>query len=168
MNKFYAILITLFAFASIQAQEMVTITDADLGAETYNWTSDKTYLLDGFVFLEEGGVLNIEAGTVVKGIEAPSTSDNASALIITRGAQIFANGAEDAPIIFTSEIDDTNDAEDLTPNDRGLWGGLIILGNAVIANPTPETRIEGIPEGEDRALFGGMDDTDNSGSLSYV
>ena len=49
-----------------------------------------------------------------------------------------------------------------------LWGGLIILGNAVIANSTPETRVEGIPEGEDRALFGGNDDADNSGILTFV
>ncbi|MEM9888247.1 MAG: T9SS type A sorting domain-containing protein [Bacteroidota bacterium] len=168
MNKIYAILIALFAFAHLQAQNVITVTDADLGAESVTWTNDNIYLLDGFVFLEAGGELTIEAGTVIKGKEEPTSSDNASALIITRGAKIFANGTEDAPIIFTAEIDDTDDAEDLLPNDRGLWGGLIILGNAVIANPTTETRIEGIPEGEDRALFGGSDDADDSGSLSYV
>ncbi|MEM9847512.1 MAG: T9SS C-terminal target domain-containing protein, partial [Bacteroidota bacterium] len=168
MSKIYAILIALFAFANLHAQNVITITDADLGAETVTWTNDNIYLLDGFVFLEEGGELTIEAGTVIKGKEQPTSSDNASALIITRGAKIFANGTEDAPIIFTAEIDDTNISDDLTPNDRGLWGGLVILGNAVIANATPETRIEGIPEGEDRALFGGDNDADDSGSLSYV
>ncbi|MEL6944475.1 MAG: T9SS C-terminal target domain-containing protein, partial [Bacteroidota bacterium] len=147
----------------------IIIGDDDIvGGATYNWTNDNCYILDGFVFVEAGAVLNIQAGTVIKGRETPSTGDNASALIITRGATINAEGNGDAPIIFTAEIDDTTDPDDLTPNDRGLWGGLIILGNAQIANPTAETRIEGIPEGEPRALFGGSDDMDNSGILRYV
>jgi len=50
-----------------QGSEIV-IRDGDLeGGQTYNWTSDNTYILDGTVFLEEGGKLNIEAGTVIKG-----------------------------------------------------------------------------------------------------
>ena len=150
-------------------QNEVIVRDGDLnGGETYNWTNDNCYLLDGFVFLEEGGTLNIQAGTVIRGKETTSTGDNASALIITRGATINAVGTEDQPIIFTAEIDDVEDPFDLTAVDRGLWGGLIILGEAVIANPTAETNIEGIPVGEDRALFGGDNDEDNSGRLSYV
>ena len=149
--------------------EIVTITDGDLvGGETYNWSNDKCYLLDGFVFLEEGGVLNIQEGTTIFGKETPSTNDNASALIITRGAQIFANGTEDAPIVFTTEFDDITASDDLDFNDRGLWGGVIILGNGTLGARTSETRVEGIPEGEPRALFGGTDDSDNSGSMSFV
>ena len=156
-------------FEETSTKPICVIRDADLqGGETYNWTNDKIYMLDGFVFLEDGGVLNIQEGTLIKGLNTPSTADNASALIIARGAQIFAVGTKDNPIIFTSEIDDANDSEDLTIDDRGLWGGLIILGKAVIANTTSETRVEGIPEGEPRALFGGNDDNDNSGRLSYV
>ena len=170
-QKFYAILVALF-FVATQgfSQTTITIGDDDLqGGQTYNWTADNIYLLDGFVFLEEGGILNIAPGTVVKGKESPTTNDNASALIITRGAQIFANGTEEAPIIFTAEEDDPADVEDnVEAFDRGLWGGLILLGNAVIANATDTTRVEGIPEGEPRALFGGDNDEDNSGVLKYV
>ena len=169
MKKIFTFLSLLLLGLTIQAQNIVTITDNDLqGNQTYNWTSNNTYLLDGFVFLEAGGVLNIEAGTVIKGKESPTTSDNASALIITRDAQINAIGTAQQPIIFTAEIDDVNDSADLFADDRGLWGGLIILGNAQLANTTAETRVEGIPDGEDRAIFGGTDDADNSGTLRYV
>ncbi len=169
MKKILTFLPLLFLGLAIQAQNVITITDNDLqGNATHNWTANNVYLLDGFVFLEASGVLNIEAGTVIKGKEIPSNSDNASALIITRDAQINAVGTAQQPIIFTAEIDDVNDATDLFADDRGLWGGLIILGNATLANTTAETRVEGIPDGEDRAIFGGTNDEDNSGTLKYV
>ncbi|WP_367389163.1 T9SS type A sorting domain-containing protein [Lewinella sp. LCG006] len=153
--------------------DCVTITDADLvGGTTYNWTSNVCYTLDGLVFLEEGGVLNIEAGTVIRGQEANliTTGDNTSALIITRGAQIFANGTEEAPVIFTAAADDLSDANDFTIEDRGEWGGLLILGNATIARPGGVDNIEGITV-ESRTAFGGGDtpnNDDNSGRLKYV
>ena len=169
MKKILTFLPLFFLGLLIQAQNVITITDNDLqGNTTHNWTADNTYLLDGFVFLEAGGVLNIEAGTKIKSKESPSTSDNATALIIARDATINALGTADAPIIFTAEIDDLNDDLDLLVTDRGFWGGLIILGNGQLANQTPETRVEGIPDGEDRAIFGGTDDTDNSGILQFV
>ncbi len=155
--------------ATTEQAEIVTIKDADLvGDMEHNWTNDKIYILDGFVFLEAGGTLNIEAGTVIKGKAAPTTGDNASALIITRDATINAIGTAAAPIIFTAEIDDTNNASDLTASNRGLWGGLVILGNGILARPNVEDQIEGIPTTETRAKFGGMDNEDNSGILTYV
>jgi hypothetical protein len=166
----FAALFSTVAFA----QTEVTITDADLvGNTTYNWTSDNTYILDGLVYLEEGGRLNIEAGTVIRGItnEDISTGDETSALIITRGAQIFAEGTADEPIIFTAEDDVISDPDDFTSADRGEWGGLIVLGNATIARPGGEDGIEGIDSGEPRARFGGgmdPDDADNSGVLKYI
>jgi len=168
-------IITLFSLLCLvftihaQAQNVITITDSDLkGNTTHNWTNNNIYLLDGFVFLEADGVLNIEAGTIIKGKESPSSSDNATALIITRGAKINAIGTAEQPIIFTTEIDDVSDDFDLLTTDRGFWGGLIILGYGQIANSTPETRVEGIPDGETRAIFGGDNDADNSGILRYV
>ncbi|MDB4728005.1 T9SS type A sorting domain-containing protein [Saprospiraceae bacterium] len=154
-----------------QGSEIV-IRDGDLeGGQTYNWTSDNTYILDGTVFLEEGGKLNIEAGTVIKGTEVPTTGDNASALVITRGARICAGGTKDQPIIFTAEADDVNDPDDLLPTDRGFWGGIIILGNANIADDACPQSIEGLPVGDDRSLYGNCDnpnDDDNSGFMRFV
>ncbi|MBP7398998.1 MAG: T9SS type A sorting domain-containing protein [Chitinophagales bacterium] len=157
------------AFATMAfAQSQVVITDEDLGSGIYNWTPDKEYLLDGFVYIESGGILNIAAGTVIKGLETPTSSDNASALIITQGAKINVNGTQSEPVIMTSELDDVNDPSDLTAQDRSLWGGLVILGNATIGNATSPAQVEGIPTDEIRAQYGGENDSDNSGSIKYL
>lgn len=154
---------------AVHAQTTVTITDGDLvGGQTYDWNSDTEYLLDGLVFLEEGSRLNIAAGTIIKGKATATTGDNTSALIIARGAQIFAEGTAESPIIFTAEEDDVNDPDDFDMTDRGEWGGLLILGNATIARPDGNDGIEGIDSDEDRARFGGDDDDDDSGVLRYV
>ena len=172
MNQKFYFLFTLLSLISTasMSQEIITVTDGDLeGGQTYNWTKGNVYLLDGFVFLEEGGVLNIEAGTVIKGKNQPSNGvDNASALIITRGAQIFAEGTRLEPIIFTAELDDVNDPNDLGKQDKGLWGGLIILGNGVVGINGDEGNIEGIPADETRARYGGNDNGDDSGVLRYI
>lgn len=172
MHKaFYTLLLLLMGMVSTSmfAQTVVTVTDADLTSSSdVTWTNDNEYYLDGFVFLESGGKLTIEAGTVIKGIETPSSNDLASTLIIARGAQIFANGTAEEPIIFTTEIDDlTGDL--LIGEDRGLWGGLIILGNAAITNDGQvEECVEGLPCDNPNSLYGGNNDTDNSGVIRYV
>ena len=156
----------------VSNNDCIVIQDGDLrGGETYNWGGGQCYTLDGLVFLEADATLNIEAGTVIRALSRDdvTTGDNTSALIITRDAQIFARGTAQEPIIFTAEIDELDEADDLDPAfDRGLWGGIIILGNATIANSEPEDAVEGIASTEPRARYGGNDDTDNSGVLNYV
>jgi hypothetical protein len=153
------------------AQTIITVKDGDISPGTpYNMTANNIYLLDGFVFVEEGSVLNIEAGTVIKGKAAPTTGDNASALIISQGGKIFAEGTAEDPIIFTGEIDDVNDPFDLTFADKGLWGGVLILGKASVNTTSGTGQIEGIPSTEPRGLYGGgatPDDDDNSGILRF-
>jgi hypothetical protein len=174
MNKRFLFLFLLIP-AFLFAQTEITITDADItgSSGTVNWTNDNIYLLDGFVYVEAPTVLNIEAGTVIKGLELPSTGDIASALIITRGAKIMAEGTRYNPIIFTTEYDDTNLPDDGTDPgvdytlDRGLWGGLVVLGNAVL-NVASEKVVEGLPANEERAKYGGSDDADNSGTMRYI
>lgn len=124
-------------------------------------------ILDGLVFVEEGATLIIEPGTVVRGKETPTTGDLTSALIITRGARLYADGTAENPIIFTAETDDLANPNDLTYEDRGLWGGLLILGRAR-TNRGIDGQIEGIPSTESRAAYGGSDDHDNSGVIRYV
>lgn len=164
------VLLTLGLFSAAWTQSRI-ITDQDLVAGgNYNWSSDTTYQLDGYVFLEAGGILNIEAGTRIEGLATPSNSaDLASALIITRDAQIFAEGTAAAPIVFTAE-GETGNFE--LPDDRGSWGGLILLGNGVVGdeNSSGTANIEGIPV-ESRTIYGGgatADNDDNSGTLRYV
>ena len=142
----------------------VVVTDDGSGTGTTTWTSGNTYVLDGFVFVNDGDVLTIEPGTVVKG--RGGSGADASALVVARGGQIQANGTAEAPIVFTFE-DDALDGS--TPYDvRGQWGGVILLGSAQLNSSPGETQIEGIPDTEPRGLYGGDDDMDGSGTMTYV
>ncbi len=151
------------------AQTVVTIQDDWIQeGQTKTMANNTTYLLDGLVYVEDGAVLNIEAGTVIKAKGTPTTGDNTSALVVTRGGKIYASGSPTKPIVLTAESDDVNDPTDLTINDRGLWGGVILLGYAIINTTSGEGNIEGISTEEPRGRYGGTDDTDNSGVLRYV
>lgn len=143
---------------------VVTVKDNGSGTGTATWTSDKVYLLDGMVFVNSGQTLTIEPGTVIKGKAGQGAS--ASALIVAKGGTINACGTAAEPIIFTSEDDELNG--NLSLNTRGLWGGLILLGDASLNSSPGQTQIEGIPTTETRGLYGGSNDADNSGSLCYI
>jgi hypothetical protein len=173
MKKLYSITAGLFiSIASIQAQTIIDIVDADLvGGQTYNWTKNNIYLCEGTIFVEDGAILNIEAGTTVKFKPNASGSDP-SALIICRGAKLFATGTAAEPIIFTAEDDDMTDPADLGPTDNALWGGIAILGKAyTLKNGNTEVNVEGIPTTEARGIYGmaaGLNvDNDNSGVMRY-
>ncbi len=140
------------------------ITDDGSGTGTVTWTKDKEHILEGFVFVNDGQTLTIEAGTVIR--FKSGQGENASALIVSRGGKIIANGTASEPIIFTSEDDDLNGSVNKT--ETGLWGGLIILGNAPVNLEGNEALIEGIPLAEPRGIYGGVDEKDNSGSIKYV
>ena len=134
------------------------------------WTSDKVWVLGGRIAVESGAELTIEAGTIIKG-EA-GTGPNATALLVARGAKLYANGTADAPIIFTTIADEIMPggkvSPNLDPNLNGLWGGLIVLGNAPISAANDAMQIEGIPASDANGLYGGTDAADNSGSITYV
>jgi len=149
--------------------EVVLVNDASIKpCETVTWTKDKTYIVDGLTFVEDCATLNIEAGTVVKFTDRAEVG-NPSALVIARGGKIFAQGTANEPIIFTAEGDDVNDPDDLGPKDNALWGGIVLLGKGVTQkNGNSEVNVEGIPTTEPRGLYGGTDNTDNSGVLKYV
>ncbi len=119
------------------------------------------------VFVESGAELWIEPGTVIKAEDG--SGNNASGLVISQGGKIFAEGTADAPIIFTSKLDDLSGS--LDEQDRGLWGGLVVLGYAPTNNATVR-QIEGVNEivgaGDVRANYGGDDADDNSGVIRYV
>jgi len=151
--------------AAIPQSEIVQVSDEDIDGDLV-WTARNTYILNGFVFVENDESLTIQPGTVIKG--RPGQAENASALIVAQGGQIFANGTKENPIIFTAEADDVENTNDLPFDTRGLWGGLIVLGNASINTATGVGQIEGIPSTEPRGAYGGNDDADNSGVIRYV
>ncbi|WP_224999888.1 hypothetical protein [Cesiribacter sp. SM1] len=148
------------------AAEVVEIFATPEGVGTTTWTKDNIYVIRGFVFVNEGQTLTIEPGTVIKGQAGQGTS--ASALIVARGGKIMAEGTAEEPIIFTALADDLSTTTDIPYNARGLWGGVILLGNAPINAPNGVTNIEGIPTSETRGQYGGNNPDDNSGVMKYV
>lgn len=145
----------------------------------HRWWSTNTYYLDKFVYVMNGAELHIEAGTVIKGL--PGQDADTAALIVTRGGRIFAEGTRERPIIFTAEAEDVNDPESLALYERGLWGGVVLMGRAPIntaidtagnaARPKYDV-FEGLPDlqvdGQYVHRFGGDDPHDSSGVLRYV
>ncbi|MEA1877078.1 MAG: hypothetical protein U9N86_09435 [Bacteroidota bacterium] len=147
------------------------ITDKNAGGTgTTTWHKDTVYILDGFVFVNNGQVLTIEGGTIIK-CKAGQAED-ATALIVARGGKIMAEGRADAPIIFTAESDNIMPGElmgsSLDAKTNGLWGGLIVLGRSSTNNTTLDKAIEGIPTSETRGQYGGTNIADNSGIIRYV
>jgi hypothetical protein len=129
---------------------------------TVNWSADTIYKLTGKVYVKAGGTLNIAPGTVIKGDKSAA----GSALIIVRGAKIYAIGTPTKPIVFTSSEAPGNKA-------MGDWGGVVIAGNARINVPTGIGTFEGgnlaNPDGTPSdGQYGGLNDLDNSGELKYV
>ncbi len=132
----------------------LVLVDAPITSST-TWTADHVYVLrqSTIVYVEGDAVLKIDPGTTVVG-------EPESALVITRDARIDARGRADAPIVFTS----ASPAGQRRPGD---WGGLVLLGDAVVNKPLPR-QIEGVLDDEPRAQYGGSDDSSNCGALDFV
>jgi trimeric autotransporter adhesin len=165
---FTATMLFLLGSTHVNAQTVINITDASLApGQKYYWTANNTYVLQGMVFVEAGAELWIEPGTVIKGAEG--VGNNASGLVVSQGGKIFAEGTATRPIIFTSVLD--NMTGQLDGKDRGLWGGVVLLGRAPTNNGGIR-QIEGVNEivgaGDNRADYGGNDPNDSSGIMRYV
>jgi hypothetical protein len=167
---FFLIYLTQITFNQISAQNIVLSSNI-----TQNTTlrSGFIYELAGRITVFDGVTLTIEPGVIIKG--QPGTGANATALLIARGARLIAEGTPNRPIIFTSTADAITcnhpnypGMVNLTPVTSGLWGGLIVLGNAPISASASEVQIEGIPTTDANGLYGGTNATDNSGVLKYI
>lgn len=139
-------------------------------SQNTTWKSGEEYVLASRVSVLSGVTLTIEPGVIVKG-EA-GTGANATTLLVARGGTIIAEGTATEPIIFTSVADEIEPGQiaspNLDPDLNGLWGGLIMLGNAPISADAASVQIEGIPPSDQNGLYGGNDVADNSGSVKYV
>ncbi|MEW6238971.1 MAG: hypothetical protein AB1656_26615 [Candidatus Omnitrophota bacterium] len=177
MKKF-GVKAAVFCFALAGAASAAEIKVAeDINVST-TWTANNTYNLQKQIYVLPGASLTIEAGTLVQ-----STANLGGSLAVCRGAKIFVNGTQDKPVIMTS----TNDT--LTSWHEGCneWGNLTIMGNALISashyggqpigsnakEPTGLNvkQMEGLTAayaGDPNVLYGGNDDNDDSGSISYL
>jgi len=169
--------VALLALAGAVQADIIQVTGSLSGTTTWHATNE--YVLSGKVYVLSNAVLRIEPGTVVKG--KPGGTNDASALFICQHGKIYAEGTPENPIIFTAEADDVTDPGDLGIYARGLWGGVVLLGNATInqaadaagnaASPKYEV-YEGLSDiqvnGQYVHRFGGTNDADDSGVLRYV
>jgi len=136
------------------------------------WTNDRVWVISGRVVVPNGITLTIEAGTLIKAETGQET--NASALVVARGGKIMAEGTADAPIIFTSILDNIELGQrvgtNLTRTDNEKWGGVAICGYAKVSTQSGDTEgnLEGIPASAGYGIYGGNNDADNSGVLKYV
>ncbi|MCB1099130.1 MAG: hypothetical protein KDN22_26395 [Verrucomicrobiae bacterium] len=166
---------TMLAAIPVPGQAADVVVSGDVTANT-TWTSDNVYIMRKPIFVTGGATLTIQPGTTILGGQ-DLIANTFGSLIITRGCKIMADGTAENPIVFTAELSRTRE---LTLADTSLWGGVIVLGNAVLndagnpflqpENPVENTRqIEGFPSGGNDAniSYGGLDDDDNSGVLRY-
>lgn len=183
-----ALLIALLPLMVFAQQASIVETHSGEITADETWGPDRDHLLDGIVYVTNNATLTILPGTHIYGRRTSGSPATTSALIITRGAQINANGTASQPIIFTAEGDDLSDPYDLTKRDRALWGGVILLGYAQTnrAQPIGSSdgpiaqfyHIEGLfydYDNQDSRLHYGWGDVlaapindDNSGTLRYV
>ncbi len=115
----------------------------------------KTILLHGDVRVGAGKTLTISKHTLIKGEKASKGT-----LTIERGAKISAVGTFDEPIVFTSD----QNAGSRAARD---WGGILIMGEGISnkgVNQTPE----GYPACVTKPTYGGTNNADNSGKMSFV
>ncbi|MEP9409824.1 MAG: hypothetical protein HRF42_00185 [Candidatus Brocadia sp.] len=154
------------------------------------WTADNLYKLTKQIYVLPGATLTIEAGTVIA-----SDTGAGGSLAVARGAKIFVNGTKDKPVIMTSTDDvatwrpDPNHPSGGDPKTgkwregANEWGNLAIMGRGLISashfgglrvgNNTKdpsglnERQMEGLTD-PNYSLFGGNDDNDDSGSISYL
>lgn len=153
--------------ATVYGAPTTTIT----GNITANTTWSGVVYLDGFVHVINNAELTIQPGTVIRGKQTDA-SVTPGVLVIARGSKIHAVGTAAQPIVFTSIVAENNGRA------GGDWGGVILCGNAVVNLHTltspkgsfNEMKVEGFVTDEPNGYrhFGGNNDADNSGELSYV
>jgi len=116
------------------------------------WTCDHT--LSGIVNVNGGAKLTIMPGVTIKGTSG-------SALIVSRGSQLIAEGTEEMPIVLTSAGSPGN-------RGRGDWGGVVLLGDAVNNLAKGVGAAEGLDANDPNFQYGGEDDAYSCGSLKWV
>lgn len=109
----------------------------------------KEHILSGSLIVEDGGTLEIPAGTTIK-----SRKGFSNYILVLSGGTININGTKDKPVTITADIENAGE---------GYWGGLIINGKAPLAGGT-----KGSTEINSAYEYGGTATNDSSGSITYL
>jgi hypothetical protein len=120
------------------------------------WSPDSSYLVRGFLRVKDQATLHIPAGVVI--FEDTATLGT---LVSDRGGKIVAIGTQDNPIIITS-------SDPPGSQTTGAGGGIYMLGRAKTNLVDTCAGDSAGAEGGDVGFYGGNDDHDNSGQLTYV
>ena len=167
------------ACSGVSAQVLV---NSDIAVST-TWTAaNSPYRLQRQIYVLPGASLTIEAGTIIA-----STTDVGGSLAVAKGAQIFVQGTERNPVIMTSTADVAtwtggNPKTGQWREAANEWGNLTVMGgayiseNAVAGNtPVPSASNVAPMEGliaafpnDPKVLYGGGNDDDDSGTISYL
>ena len=170
LNKITCVLFSMLLLFLVGCQDekkevKSIIVEGEISEDTTG-NAETNYVLNGPVIVTANTKLTIEEGTIIKA--NPGDGRNVSMLIIARGGQLIANGTAEKPIVFTSINDNLNHLEEtpsvLSDLDTGLWGGIILLGNAPIslANEETETFYIGLDPASSSSYYGGSDSDDNA------
>ncbi len=125
--------------------ELGAVIDADT-----TLTCDTVWVLTQATFVRNA-VLTLEPGTTVIGA-------NGSALVVEATSRLEASGTPEAPIVFTS-------AQPKGERQRADWGGIVLIGNALVNLPNGVGQTEGFA---DPPSYGGNDPAHNCGTMQYV
>ena len=115
--------------------------------EDYTLNANTIYNLNSSFIVESGAKLTIPAGTR---IQAKNGGTNVY-IAVLKGGKIDIQGTESNPVFMSS-----------IGGNPGDWGGLTICGDATTtAGVDAEAEVGGF-------IYGGINDTDNSGSINYL
>jgi hypothetical protein len=124
-------------------------------------TNNFEYVVSGPV-LFGGDNTNSVTLTIDPGVRTYGQS-GADFIRISRGSKIQVNGTPEMPVIMTGAAEDTADA-----STTGLWGGLVVNGNALLNGCTAGTVLcEAEAEGN-AGTYGGNNPTESSGTITYL
>ncbi len=149
--------VALANYEEIKDRQSTFLVSGPTATGTDTWTAGNTYVMSGPIVVRDGDTLVIEEGALVKAF--PGQGIAVSYLLVERGGTIIANGSAASPIIFTSLADRIEPGQVIIPEEfaslrlpvaaRGLWGGVLILGEAFnCVDPVipSQGEIAGVPE----------------------
>ncbi|ARV06827.1 hypothetical protein BTO04_09075 [Polaribacter sp. SA4-10] len=115
--------------------------------EDFTLNSNQIYNLNSSFIIESGATLTIPAGTRIQAINGGVEVF----IAVLKGGKINVQGTSSNPVFMSS-----------ASGNAGDWGGLTICGDATTtAGVNAEAEVGGF-------IYGGTNDTDNSGSISYL